>query len=70
MLDRITRPFKSMWRFLREVWWELQRVVWPSHEDTMGFTGVVIVAVIIVSLWVGLLDLIFTNLVTALRLYE
>jgi preprotein translocase SecE subunit len=49
---------------------ELQRVVWPSHEETYAFTGVVIVAVGIVAVWIGLLDLIFTRLVGALRLYE
>jgi len=70
MLERITSPFKTAIRFLKDVWGELQRVVWPSHEDTYGFTGVVIVAVAIVAVWVGVLDLIFTKLVGALGLYD
>lgn len=70
MRERLIRPFKSIADFLKEVWMELQRVVWPSHEETYAFTGVVIVAVAIVAVWIGLLDLIFTNLVGALRLYE
>jgi len=70
MFGRITRPFKATGQFLKEVWGELQRVVWPSHEDTAGFTGVVIVAVAIVAVWVGALDLIFTRLVGALGLYD
>jgi len=70
MLARLTSPFKSVARFLKEVWAELQRVVWPSHEETYAFTGVVIIAVAIVAAWVGLLDLFFTKLVGALRLYQ
>ncbi len=69
-MERLTRPFKKIAAFIKEVWMELQRVVWPSHEETNAYTGVVIVAVAIVAAWVGLLDFIFTNLVAALRLYE
>jgi preprotein translocase subunit SecE len=70
MLERLKRPFRSVGRFLKEVWAELQRVVWPSHEETYAFTGVVIVAVAIVAFWVGVLDFLFTKLVGALRLYQ
>jgi len=70
MVERLTRPFKQIGSFLKDVWMELQRVVWPSHEETYAFTGVVIVAVAIVAAWVALLDLVFTNIVGALRLYE
>ncbi|MEA3401213.1 MAG: preprotein translocase subunit SecE [Armatimonadota bacterium] len=70
MIDRIKRPFQSVASFLKDVWMELQRVVWPSHEETYAFTGVVIVAVAIVAAWMGLLDLIFTQIVGAMRLYE
>ncbi len=70
MLERLTRPFRQLRSFLKDVWMELQRVVWPSHEETYAFTGVVIVAVAIVAVWVGLLDIIFTNIVGALRLYK
>jgi len=70
MLERLTRPFQPLSSFLKDVWMELQRVVWPNHEETYGFTGVVLVAVAIVAAWVGLLDIIFTNIVGALRLYK
>jgi preprotein translocase subunit SecE len=70
MLERIRRPFRRAGNFFKEVWMELQRVVWPSHEETYAFTGVVIVSVGIVAVWMGLLDFIFTRLVGALNLYE
>jgi preprotein translocase subunit SecE len=69
-MERVIAPFRSVVRFFKEVWGELQRVVWPSHEDTYGFTGVVIVATAITAMWVGLLDVLFTNVVGALGLYK
>ena len=70
MLERIRRPFRAIGEFLKDVWMELQRVVWPSHEETYAFTGVVVVAVAVVAAWVALLDIVFTTIVGALRLYE
>jgi preprotein translocase subunit SecE len=70
MLERLKQPFRTIVQFLKDVWMELQRVVWPSHEETYAFTGVVIVAVGIIAVWIGLLDLLFTKVVGALRLYE
>lgn len=66
LLARVKRPFLSIGKFLREVWNELQRVVWPSHEETYGFTIVVIVAVVVVAVWVGFWDLLFSQIVRAL----
>ena len=70
LLVRLTRPFTNTWSFLREVWQELHRVVWPSHEDTYTFTVVVLIAILIVAAWVGTLDMILTKLVGLLRLYQ
>lgn len=68
LLERLKRPFMSLNKFLREVWNELQRVVWPSHEETYGFTVVVIIAVAITAVWVGFWDYLFSNIVTLLGL--
>lgn len=62
-VGKLKRPFLNVAKFLREVWNELQRVVWPNHEETYGFTIVVIVAVVIVAIWVGFWDLIFSRIV-------
>jgi preprotein translocase subunit SecE len=67
-LAKVKRPFQGVAKFLREVWNELQRVVWPSHDETYGFTVVVIIAVVVVAIWVGIWDLIFTHLTTLLRI--
>ena len=60
--------FVRLWRFLRDVHSELQRVVWPSHEETYSFTVVVILAVGIVAAWVGALDLVMVTLMNLLGL--
>lgn len=67
LVSKLKRPFLNLARFLREVWTELQRVVWPTHEDTKGFTAVVIVAVVIVAIWVGFWDFLFGQIVGLLE---
>lgn len=68
LLTRILRPFVNFGRFLRDVHLELQRVVWPSHEETYSFTVVVIIAVTIVAAWVAILDVIFASFMHLLGL--
>lgn len=43
-------------QFLREVKTELKKVTWPSREQTISSTVVVIIFVIIISLFLGLSD--------------
>ncbi len=66
IFSRMGRPFTNGWRFLKDVYSELQRVVWPSHEETYSFTVVVILAVAIVAVWVAVLDIVFANLMSLL----
>jgi preprotein translocase subunit SecE len=70
LLAKLKRPFTNGARFLKDVWAELQRVVWPSHEETYSYTAVVIIAIAVVAVWVGSLDFIFQTIVTGLRLYK
>ncbi|EKD57534.1 MAG: hypothetical protein ACD_57C00242G0001 [uncultured bacterium] len=48
--------------FLSEVKTELSKVVWPSREETIRLTAIVIVVSIILGLFVGGLDYLFTSL--------
>jgi preprotein translocase SecE subunit len=56
----IAAPFVRAYHFLQGVWYELQRVVWPTHDETMAFSTVVVIAVVAVALYLGILDRIFT----------
>jgi preprotein translocase subunit SecE len=53
-------------QFLREVKIELKKVTWPTRKQTMGSTLVVIVLVMIISLFLGLVDLGLSTVVRAL----
>ena len=43
-------------QFLREVKVELKKVAWPSRKQTIGSTVVVIMLVMIISLFLGVVD--------------
>lgn len=49
-------------QFLREVKIELKKVTWPTRKQTMGSTIVVIVLVMIISLFLGLVDVSLSSL--------
>jgi len=44
-------------QFLREVKVELKKVTWPTRKQTLGSTAVVIVLVMIISFFLGIVDL-------------
>ena len=54
-------------RFLREVKLEMKKVTWPSRKEIWGSTGVVIVNVLVVALYLGLLDLVFQKVMLLLH---
>ena len=59
--------FKKLIRFLREVKLELKKVSWPSRKEVSGSTGVVIVNVIIVAVYLGILDTILQQIMTQIH---
>ena len=53
-------------RFLREVIAELKKVTWPTREETVKLTFVVIVISILVGAFIGGLDALFLKITTVL----
>ena len=53
-------------QFLREVVQEFKRVTWPSRKQTISTTGVVIVLVILVSVFLGMVDFVLSRLIRLL----
>ena len=49
--------------FLRETRDELRKVVWPTREEIIRLTGVVILVSVLVGLFLGGTDFILTKLV-------
>lgn len=54
--------FKKLVKFLREVKLELKKVSWPSRREISGSTGVVIMSVVIVAVYLGVVDNILQQL--------
>jgi len=50
-------------QFLREVMMELKKVTWPSRKQTTGSTLVMIILVIMVSLFLGMVDIGLSSLI-------
>ncbi len=50
--------------YLKETLTELKMVQWPSRQTTLKLTGIVIAISLLVAVYVGGLDYVFTNLLT------
>ena len=49
--------------FLAESQFEMRKVVWPTRDETIKTTGIIILVVIILSLLLGLIDLILKSVI-------
>jgi preprotein translocase subunit SecE len=55
--------FDRLKRFLKEVRVELTKVTWPTTAELRGSTAVVIVTTLILTVFIGLVDLGLSNLI-------
>ncbi|MFQ5508772.1 MAG: preprotein translocase subunit SecE [Leptospirillia bacterium] len=55
--------FRRIFEFFAEVKAEVKKVVFPSRRETIGSTGVVIVFVLILGVYLAIVDGIFLNMV-------
>ncbi len=58
-----TAPGRRLKGFLAESQFELRKVVWPTRDETVKTTAVIILVVIVLSLLLGLIDLILKSVV-------
>ncbi|HVF69814.1 MAG TPA: preprotein translocase subunit SecE [Xanthomonadales bacterium] len=58
----MTAPVK----FLQETYSELRQVVWPTKNEVLRLTLIVITISVIVSAYIGVLDIIFARIMEAL----
>ncbi len=49
-------------QFVREVLGELKKVTWPTRQDTLKLTVVVIAISVIVGIYIGVLDTTFLRI--------
>jgi preprotein translocase, SecE subunit, bacterial len=55
----------SIRAFLLEVRNEFRKIVWPPRKTTAGLTGFVILLVIVISIYLGSVDLLLGKLVSS-----
>jgi preprotein translocase subunit SecE len=49
-------------KFFREVKAEMKKVLWPTRKELISSTGIVIASVVVISLFIALVDLVFSGL--------
>ncbi len=58
-----TAPGRRARNYLAESQFEMRKVVWPTRDETVKTTGIILVVVVILSLLLGLIDLILKSVV-------
>ncbi len=62
-LPPVGQYWKNSVQFVKEAWQELKKVNWPGRKETLGGTGVVLILVVIISIFLGLIDFSLSRLV-------
>jgi preprotein translocase subunit SecE len=62
VVERVREWWEATVRFLREARVEMKKVTWPQKKEIIGSTAVVIVASVLVSFFLGFVDLILQKL--------
>jgi preprotein translocase subunit SecE len=60
---RGTRKMKKIILFFQESFAELKKVTWPTRDDAVSSTKVVLVSTLVIALFLGLIDLVLIRLV-------
>jgi len=62
-MEKIKLIFNKVRRFLRDARVELKKVTWPTPKEALASTSVVIVVVIVLSIFLGIVDLGLTRII-------
>jgi len=62
-IGAFTGPGRRVRNFIAESQFEMRKVVWPARDETVKTTGIIIVVVIVLSLLLGLIDLILKSVI-------
>jgi preprotein translocase subunit SecE len=58
----MANPISQIATFVRESRDELKKVTWPERDEVTSFTIVVVVSVVLVALFLGLIDTLFSSI--------
>jgi preprotein translocase subunit SecE len=62
-LPSVRGSWTTVKMFVVEAWQELRKVTWPNRKETLGTTGVVLILVVILALFLGMVDFSLSRLV-------
>ena len=51
-----TEKGRNLWAFIQDAQVEVRKVVWPTRQETLQTTAIVIIAVIVFAIILGILD--------------
>jgi preprotein translocase subunit SecE len=51
-----TEKGRALWAFIQDAQVEVRKVVWPTRQETLQTTAIVIIAVIVFAIILGILD--------------
>ena len=58
--------FEKIVKFFKETKAEMRKVTWPTRDELVGSTKIVIIATLVVTLFIGLIDQILTLIIRRL----
>jgi preprotein translocase subunit SecE len=64
-MKKIVELFNALKTFLSEVKIELKKCTWPTRQELVGSTMVVVISVLFLGVFVGLSDWVLTGLMRA-----
>jgi preprotein translocase subunit SecE len=64
-MKKIVELFNALKTFLGEVKIELKKCTWPTRQELLGSTMVVVISVLIIGVFVGLSDTVLMGLLRA-----
>lgn len=62
-LPSVTNWWRQASQFVAEAWQELKKVTWPGRKETLGTTLVVLFLVVVISAFLGVVDMGLSTLV-------
>jgi len=61
---KLNNLFRKIINFIKEARAELRKVTWPNRKQLISSTVVVMITVALVAVFLGIVDLIFSRIVT------
>jgi len=57
---------KKLFNYFRETKGEMKHVTWPTRKQTIAYTSLVIFISIVIAIYLGVFDSIFTKLISVI----